>query len=101
VLRAEHFVYGDRLGRAPNAQSVGSRGLKQFAYSFMGPGGIHNRSSILLVKGDSTNCFVAVDPSERSETVRDAIMRKEVARLHMTCYWMDDNPRLQYHVENI
>ena len=101
VLRASYFRYGNRLRPSPKAISVGNISGGNFKLAFVGQSGMHDRGSILLVKGDSTNCFVPIDPTESSNNVQDAIKNKGIAELHMTCYWMDDNPRLQYHVEQI
>jgi hypothetical protein len=101
VLRADYFRYGKRLRFAANANSVGHSSGGRFWLGFRGQSGMHTLSSVLLAKGDSTNCYVPVDPTESSGDVQNAIKEKEIADLHITCFWMDDYPRLQYHVETI
>jgi hypothetical protein len=50
------------------------------------------------VKGDSTNTYAAIDPAMSNAEVQEAITKNQVCKLHLNCYWMDENPRVQYHV---
>jgi hypothetical protein len=98
VLKPVFFKYGLALKRAPNARAMGNPADGKFPFSFRGPSGIHNRGSVLLVKGDSTNTYAAIDQAMSNADVQNAIAKKQVGELHLNCYWMDENPRVQYHV---
>ncbi len=98
VLKPAFFKYGPGLKRAPNVKAIGNPADERFPFSFRGPSGIHNRSSVLLVKTDSTNTYAGIDPAMSNAEVRSAIAKKRVGELHLNCYWMDENPRVQYHV---
>ena len=98
VLKPVFFKYGTGLKRAPNVKAIGNPADGRFPFSFRGPSGIHNRSSVLLVKTDSTNTYAGIDPAMSNAEVQNAIAKKRVGELHLNCYWMDENPRVQYHV---
>jgi hypothetical protein len=101
VLRAKFFRYGDKLRPSPKANPLGQRDKKEFPLKFIGRSNIHDRESVLLLKGDSTNCYVPVDPDESSDAVQAAIASKGIADLHMVGYWLDETTRIQYIVNSI
>jgi len=70
VLKPVFFRYGSGLKRAPNVNAIGNPVDNRFPFQFRGPNGIHKRSSVFLVKTDSTNTYAGIDPSMSSEDVR-------------------------------
>jgi hypothetical protein len=98
VLKPVFFRYGKGLKRAANAISVGNPAAGKFGFWFRNPSGMHDRHSVYLLKGDSTNIYAPIDPAMDSADVQKAIAAKACGECHLNCYWMDDNPRVQYHV---
>src|SRR5271157_2420595 len=56
-LAVVFFKYGPGLKRAPNVKAIGNPDDGRFPFLFRGRSGIHDRSSVLLVKIDSTNTY--------------------------------------------
>jgi hypothetical protein len=97
VLKPICFRYGSSLKRAPNANAIGNPADNRFSFKFRGPT-IHSLESALLVPGDSTNTFVGIDPAMIGTDVQKAINGGQLGELQLNCYWLDDHPRVQYHV---
>jgi hypothetical protein len=98
VLKSVFFRYGSGLKRAANAKAIGNPADGKFYFLFRNPSGFHDRKSVYLLKAGSTNTFAAIDPAMSAADVQKAIANKQVGELHLNCYWMDENPRVQYHV---
>jgi hypothetical protein len=101
VLRPICFRYHPGLKRAPNIKAIGNPADNRFEFKFRGASGIHTLNSVLLIKSDSTNTFAGIDPAMPSDDVQKAIASKRAGELHLNCYWMEENPRVQYVVVNI
>jgi hypothetical protein len=98
VLKPVCFRYGLGLKIAPNVNPLGNPADNRFPFWFRGPKGIHTLDGVFLAPGDSANTYAGIDPGLSSTDVQRAINERTAGELHLTCYWIDDNPRVQKRV---
>jgi hypothetical protein len=101
VLKPLHFHYTSGLPWSPKVTFLGNDADRNIAYKFPANNGQHTRESVYLVTTDSTNTFAPIDPVIPGPDVQKAIATETCGELHMMCYWIDDNPRMQYYVKKL
>jgi hypothetical protein len=98
VLKPVCFRYHPDLKPAPNAPALGSSSDNRFAFQFRASDFMHTLDSVFIRPGESANTYAGIDPAMSGGDVQKAISAKHLGELHLECYWMDNNPRIQYCV---